>query len=67
MSFPTREDAIAAAKALAADGFLETPATASFRGFDGYRAYTASSQIEARRWLNFNRDFSYPGSDQIDD
>jgi len=67
MSFPTREDAIAAAKVLAADGFLETPVTASFRAFDGYRSYAANSQIEARRWLNFNKDFSYPGSDQIDD
>jgi hypothetical protein len=66
MSFPTREDAVNAAQALAAAGFLEAPVTASFRAFDGYRAYTASSQIEARRWLNFNRDFSYPGSDQID-
>jgi hypothetical protein len=66
MSFPTREAAKTAAQTTAADGFLETPVTASFRAFDGYRAYTASSQIEARRWLNFNKAFSYPGSDRID-
>jgi len=66
MSTPTRQEAIAAAKGLAAAGFLENPKTASFRAFDGYRAYAARTRKEAFDWLNFNREFMYPGSDLID-
>ena len=66
MSSPTRQEAIAAAKGLAAAGFLENPKIASFRAFDGYRAYTARTRKEAFAWLNFNREFMYPGSDLID-
>ena len=65
MSYPTRYEAIDRAEAAALEGFLENPVFASFRAYDGYRAYAARSEAEARNWLGFNRSYMHPGSDQI--
>lgn len=39
---------------------------ASYRAKNGYCHYAARTYGEANNWINFNRDYMYPGTDQIE-
>ena len=60
---PTRQEALDAALAIDPD----RPAThvASIRMATGYAAYAARNALEAVHWINCNKGWFYPGSDQI--